>query len=228
MNSPYLQTFGSVNLIQVVRPNSATNFGRASLSANRKKSKKKIERCLVQDGDHQVSTIDYLDLAKFIDKQRPSSSRSETFVFRLIAIKTERFSRFRNVGNEKKKVRPKARLQSKSFRIKLFRNGDYDRFCVCTFTTLHAVRIFVCRNKTSKKFSRSKIFQYATEKLSLALAARRLFDVNGQEIFQMSQIQADEEYFVSTGENFKNPYQYVESLSRNEKKILSESSFPCF
>ncbi len=35
------------------------------------------------------------------------------------------------------------------------------------------------------------------------MPARRLFDSDGQEIFRSKHIQRDEEYYVSSGENFK-------------------------
>lgn len=42
-------------------------------------------------------------------------------------------------------------------------------------------------------------------------AARRLFDANGQEIFRIEDIQANVEYFISSGENFKDPYKSIQS-----------------
>ncbi|CAF4414553.1 unnamed protein product, partial [Adineta steineri] len=53
------------------------------------------------------------------------------------------------------------------------------------------------------------ILQYATEKLHMSSAARRLFDINGQEIYREEDIQSNQEYFASSGENFKNPYKSI-------------------
>jgi hypothetical protein len=39
----------------------------------------------------------------------------------------------------------------------------------------------------------------------MPIRARRLFDANGLEIFHSEEIQRDKEYYVSSGENFKNP-----------------------
>jgi hypothetical protein len=41
----------------------------------------------------------------------------------------------------------------------------------------------------------------------MPLPARRLFDVNGFEIHDSKEIRRDQDYFVSSGENFKNPLQ---------------------
>lgn len=45
----------------------------------------------------------------------------------------------------------------------------------------------------------------------MASAARRLFDVNGQEIYRVEDLQCNQEYYVSTGENFKDPYKSLQS-----------------
>ena len=42
-------------------------------------------------------------------------------------------------------------------------------------------------------------------------AARRLFDSNGQEIYRSEDIQPNQEYYVSSGENFKDPYKSIQS-----------------
>lgn len=42
-------------------------------------------------------------------------------------------------------------------------------------------------------------------------AARRLFDTNGQEIFRLEDLQTTQEYYVSSGENFKDPYKSIRS-----------------
>lgn len=45
----------------------------------------------------------------------------------------------------------------------------------------------------------------------MAAAARRLFDSNGQEIVRVENLQHDQEYFVSSGENFKDPYRPLQT-----------------
>lgn len=42
-------------------------------------------------------------------------------------------------------------------------------------------------------------------------AARRLFDAQGQEIYRNEDIQSNQEYYVSSGENFKDPFKYIQS-----------------
>ena len=55
-----------------------------------------------------------------------------------------------------------------------------------------------------------QVLQYATEKLRMPLAARRLFDASGQEIYRSEDIQPNQEYYVSSGENFKDPYKSIQ------------------
>ena len=45
----------------------------------------------------------------------------------------------------------------------------------------------------------------------MASAARRLFDANGQEIYRSEDVHSHQEYFVSSGENFKDPYRSIKS-----------------
>lgn len=45
----------------------------------------------------------------------------------------------------------------------------------------------------------------------MSSAARRLFDVHGQEIYRNDDIQPNQEYYVSSGENFKDPYKTIQS-----------------
>lgn len=45
----------------------------------------------------------------------------------------------------------------------------------------------------------------------MASAARRLFDANGQEIYRNEDVHSNQEYFVSSGENFKDPYRSIKS-----------------
>lgn len=59
-----------------------------------------------------------------------------------------------------------------------------------------------------------QILQYATEKLHMSSAARRLFDAHGQEIYRSEDIQSNQEYYVSSGENFKDPYKFIQSNDR--------------
>ncbi len=45
----------------------------------------------------------------------------------------------------------------------------------------------------------------------MSSAARRLFDAHGQEIYRSEDIQHNQEYYVSSGENFKDPYKSIQS-----------------
>lgn len=48
-----------------------------------------------------------------------------------------------------------------------------------------------------------------TERLGLGFAARRVFLEEGKEIFETYEIPPDSEVYISTGENFKDPYKSV-------------------
>jgi hypothetical protein len=45
----------------------------------------------------------------------------------------------------------------------------------------------------------------------MSVVARRLFTVDGREIYRREDINANEDYFVSSGENFKDPYRPMKS-----------------
>ncbi len=49
----------------------------------------------------------------------------------------------------------------------------------------------------------------------MSSAARRLFDGHGQEIYRSEDIQSNQEYYVSSGENFKDPYKSIQSKQKN-------------
>ena len=46
----------------------------------------------------------------------------------------------------------------------------------------------------------------------MSSAARRLFDIHGQEIYRQEDIQSNQEYYVSSGENFKDPFKFIQSI----------------
>ena len=62
-----------------------------------------------------------------------------------------------------------------------------------------------------------QVLQFATEKLRLSSAARRIFDANGREIYRKEDLRNNHEYYISMGENFKDPFKTIQSSS---KKIL--------
>jgi len=51
----------------------------------------------------------------------------------------------------------------------------------------------------------------------MSSAARRLFDAHGQEIYRSEDIQHNQEYYVSSGENFKDPYKSIQSKIIDQK-----------
>ncbi|CAF2245980.1 unnamed protein product [Rotaria magnacalcarata] len=74
-----------------------------------------------------------------------------------------------------------------NFRVKVYRNGDRSRYAYC------------------KSCSMDILFAAATDKLQMPVRARRLFDVNGIEIYHSNEIRRDQEYFVSSGANYAIP-----------------------
>ena len=58
----------------------------------------------------------------------------------------------------------------------------------------------------------------------MPLAARRLFDANGQEINRREDIQANQDYYVSSGESFKDPFRSIES--KNRGGVYERSTLP--
>ena len=50
------------------------------------------------------------------------------------------------------------------------------------------------------------MLEYCTDKLNLPFAARRVFLEDGVEVFTEKDIPVDSEVYISTGENYKDPY----------------------
>ncbi|CAF3324109.1 unnamed protein product [Rotaria socialis] len=74
-----------------------------------------------------------------------------------------------------------------NFRVRVYRNGDRSRYAYC------------------KSCSMDILFAAATDKLQMPTRARRLFDVNGIEIYHSNQIRRGQDYFVSSGANYATP-----------------------
>lgn len=56
-----------------------------------------------------------------------------------------------------------------------------------------------------------QLLEYCTDKLSLPFAARRVFLEDGIEVFTEKDIPVDSEVYISTGENYKDPYASTKS-----------------
>ncbi|KAF6020846.1 hypothetical protein EB796_020834 [Bugula neritina] len=91
-------------------------------------------------------------------------------------------------------------------KLKVFRNGDYGRPAIVYFNTRQASRGI----KDSKLIFERLLDQCASRVTSASSQstkfARRLFDVNGDEIKDIYSLKSEQEIFVSTGEPFKMPY----------------------
>jgi hypothetical protein len=53
----------------------------------------------------------------------------------------------------------------------------------------------------------------------MSSAARRLFDAHGIEIYRSEDLQSNHEYYVSSGENFKDPCKIIQSKYLTNKYI---------
>lgn len=53
----------------------------------------------------------------------------------------------------------------------------------------------------------------ATDKLSLPSAGRRIFRADGSEAFTANDLSRDVDVYISCGENFKDPFLKVKSMS---------------
>ncbi|XP_061182929.1 doublecortin domain-containing protein 1-like [Saccostrea echinata] len=75
-----------------------------------------------------------------------------------------------------------------------------------------------------------KVFlEMCTERLGLGFAARRVFLDNGKEVFDAYEIPPDSEVYISTGDNFKDPYKSVKqniAITNGAKWTLSGVLLP--
>ena len=65
-------------------------------------------------------------------------------------------------------------------------------------------------------------------KLQMPLAARRLFDSTGQEIHRMEEIRTRQDYYVSSGENFKDPFDFIRSNLKTKMNFFEQRFSSCF
>ncbi|CAF3985284.1 unnamed protein product [Adineta steineri] len=182
--SPYLQKLPHSNFIQTILPPSASSTTQQQRRQRRRRSTSIARtRGELLDTAYQPSNIDHLDLSSFLGNNNRSANRPTSAPTRtMIASAHKKRTRISH---------HKSSSKSQTFIIKIYRNGDHEINCLCKATALNA------------------ILQYATEKLHMSSAARRLFDINGQEIYREEDIQSNQEYFASSGENFKNPYKSI-------------------
>ncbi|XP_052801857.1 doublecortin domain-containing protein 1-like [Mya arenaria] len=76
----------------------------------------------------------------------------------------------------------------------------------------HTIRVTAFKNGTREPFLRiaapniKMLLEYCTDKLNLPFAARRVFLEDGVEVFTEKDIPLDGEVYISTGENYRDPY----------------------
>ncbi|CAF1521521.1 unnamed protein product, partial [Rotaria sordida] len=80
---------------------------------------------------------------------------------------------------------------TKNFRVKVCRNGDISRFVWCMSCSMETILV------------------YATAKFPMSPMFRRLFEINGREIFKSEDVIRGMEYCVSAGENFISPLRAI-------------------
>ncbi|CAF1169688.1 unnamed protein product [Adineta ricciae] len=181
--SPYLQKLPHSNYIQTVLPPPASAQQRRQQQRRRRSTSMARTRDEQLDSAYQPSNVDHLDLSTFFGHGNRSSGRPTSAPIRPNTSTTSK--------KRTKTSTQRSSSKSQSFLITIYRNGNHEKHCYCKATSLNA------------------IFQYATEKLHMASAARRLFDANGQEIYRSEDVHSNQEYFVSSGENFKDPYRSI-------------------
>lgn len=115
--SPYLQKLPHSNFIQVLRPSSSATFQRR----RPRRCSGSNGRCAFADSSYQVLTVDHLDLNSFFIDETYRTSRSASVPSRM-----------------RSSVR-KTKSTNSTFRITIYRNGDRQKSCQCTLTTLNSV-----------------------------------------------------------------------------------------
>ncbi|CAF0809708.1 unnamed protein product [Rotaria sordida] len=184
--SPYLQKLPHSNFLQVMLPrpsSSSTQQRRQQRRRRRRSTSTGRTREELLDSAYQPTNVDHLDLSSFFAGSNHSFNRPTSAPTRTMSSSAKK----KRAGTSLHKTHSKGQICS----ITIYRNGDHDKSCYCKAHSLNA------------------ILQYATEKLHMANAARRLFDANGQEIYRIEDIQTNQEYYVSSGENFKDPFKSI-------------------
>ncbi|CAF0848442.1 unnamed protein product [Rotaria sp. Silwood1] len=184
--SPYLQKLPHSNFLQVMlpRPSSSSTQQRRQRRRRRRSTSTGRTREELLDSAYQRTNVDHLDLSSFFANSNNSFNRPTSAPTRTMPSSAKK----KRTGTSVHKTSSKGQ----TFIITIYRNGDHDKSCYCKANSLNA------------------ILQYATEKLHMSSAARRLFDSNGQEIYRVEDIQANQEYYVSSGENFKDPFKSIQ------------------
>ncbi|CAM4769077.1 unnamed protein product [Rotaria magnacalcarata] len=182
--SPYLQKLPHSNFLQVALPKSSASATHRRQRRRRRRSTS-ISRTREEqiDSAYQRSNVDHLDLSSFFGTSNTSFNRPTSAPTRTMTPSAKK----RRTGT----VIHKTSSKGQTCIVTVYRNGDHDKCCHCKANSLNA------------------ILQYATEKLHISSAARRLFDANGQEVYRVEDIQPNQEYYASTGENFKDPYKAI-------------------
>ncbi|CAF2617983.1 unnamed protein product [Rotaria sp. Silwood2] len=183
--SPYLQKLPHSNFLQVMlpRPSSSSTQQRRQRRRRRRSTSTGRTREELLDSAYQPTNVDHLDLSSFFANSNNSFNRPTSAPTRTMPSSAKK----KRTGTSIHKTSSKGQTCI----ITIYRNGDHDKSCYCKANSLNA------------------ILQYATEKLHMSSAARRLFDTNGQEIYRVEDIQANQEYYVSGGENFKDPFKSI-------------------
>ncbi|KAL4224512.1 doublecortin domain-containing protein [Mactra antiquata] len=99
----------------------------------------------------------------------------------------------------------------------------------------HTIRVTAFRNGSREVFVRwaapsiKMLLEFCTDKLGLPFAARRIFLEDGIEVFHEKDIPMDGEVYISTGENYKDPYAVTKRniiLSNGAKWTLTGVMLP--
>nr|KAG5699473.1 hypothetical protein BaRGS_016319 [Batillaria attramentaria] len=76
----------------------------------------------------------------------------------------------------------------------------------------HTIKVYAFKNGTRDTFvhiaapNLKILLEFATDKLGLAFAARRIFLEDGVEVFDAADIPPDADVYISMGENYKDPF----------------------
>jgi hypothetical protein len=106
-------------------------------------------------------------------------------------------------------------------RLKVLRNGTLDTSAAVTVTRAevkHLIKEFIhCTNIKYRQFEFSEFLETCTHTLNLPNAARRVFDHEGIEHFDLAQLKQDQLIYVSMGEPWLPPKMLREE---QERKVL--------
>jgi hypothetical protein len=117
-------------------------------------------------------------------------------------------------------------IEGASLRFRVLKNGSIDHnedlaaVYVCKLDPKNLMKEFLhCSKISYRQFEFNMFLDSCTQALNFSTAARRIFDQQGIEYFELTNLKPDQVLYVSVGEAWQNPKQVKEELDK--KSIMA-------